>query len=147
MTLRMPLANPGRMKTLAILPLVLPLLAGTAIAQPAPLFAVPITGQLANGLAAAGQATGYDNGVGEVWVAFPGSMRCTGTWSVRDPNPTIVIPVTCGARVRGEAIVTRQAGFMTGSAIVALSNGQRGQFVFGSLTYEQAFGQGRVRTR
>jgi len=114
---------------------------------PAPIFAIPITGQLANGNAAAGQATGFNNGVGEFWVAFPGSIRCTGTWAVRDPNPTIVIPVTCGARVRGEAIVTRQAGFMTGSAIVALSNGQRGQFVFGDLTYEQAFGQGRVRTR
>ncbi|QRE74630.1 hypothetical protein [Methylobacterium aquaticum] len=123
------------------------LLIGTASAQPAPIFAIPITGQLANGHAAAGQATGYDNGVGEFWVAFPGSIRCTGSWSVRDPNPTIVIPVACGSRLKGEAIVTRQAGLMTGSAIVALSNGQRGQFVFGDLTYEQAFGQGRVRTR
>ncbi|WP_281287344.1 hypothetical protein [Methylobacterium terricola] len=43
--------------------------------------------------------------------------------------------------------MTRQAGFMTGSAIVALSNGQRGQFVFGDLADEQAFGQGRARTR
>lgn len=135
------------MKKLA-LPVLLPaLLAGAANAQPAPIFAIPITGQLANGTAAAGQATGYDNGVGEFWVAFPGSIRCTGSWSVRDPNPTIVIPVKCGARVRGEAIVTRQASFMTGSAIVGLSNGQRGQFVFGDLTYEQAFGQGRVRTQ
>lgn len=127
--------------------LVAALLIGTASAQPAPIFAIPITGQLANGYAAAGQATGYDNGVGEFWVAFPGSIRCTGSWSVRDPNPTIVIPVACGSRLKGEAIVTRQAGLMTGSAIVALSNGQRGQFVFGDLTYEQAFGQGRVRTR
>lgn len=115
-------------------------------AQPRPVFAIPITGQLTNGAAAAGQATGYDDGTGELWVAFPGSMRCTGTWSVRDPNPTIIIPVSCGKRLRGEAIVTRQAGFMSGSAIVALNNGQRGQFVFGSLTYEQALGMGRVRT-
>jgi len=122
------------------------LLPGAAVAQPAPLFAIPITGQLTNGAAAAGQATGYSSGVGEFWVAFPGSIRCTGTWAVRDPNPTIVIPVTCGPRVHGEAIVTRQAGFMTGSAIVALSNGKRGQFVFGDLTYDQAFGMGRVRT-
>ncbi|WP_157063892.1 hypothetical protein [Methylobacterium tarhaniae] len=85
--------------------------------------------------------------MGEFWVAFPGSIRCAGTWSVRDPNPTIVIPVTCGARVRGEAIVTRQAGLMTGSALVALSNGRRGQFVFGDLTYNQAFGQVRMQTR
>lgn len=131
-----------------LLPLLLPILmSSTVSAQPAPVFAIPITGQLTNGAAAAGQATGYNNGIGDFWVAFPGSIRCTGTWSVRDPNPTIIIPVTCGARVHGEAIVTRQAGFMTGSAIVALSNGKRGQFVFGDLTYDQAFGQGRVRTR
>lgn len=123
------------------------LLASPVHAQPKPVFAIPITGQLTNGAAAAGQATGFDNGVGEFWVAFPGSMRCAGNWSVRDRNPTIVIPVTCGARVSGEVIVTRQAGLMTGSAIVALSNGQRGQFVFGDLTYDQAFGLGRVRTR
>ncbi|GJD62132.1 hypothetical protein [Methylobacterium frigidaeris] len=135
------------MKKLAYLSLLPALLTGAANAQPAPIFAIPVTGQLTNGIAAAGQATGYRHGLGEFWVAFPGSIRCTGTWSVRDPNPTIVMPVTCGARVRGEAIVTRQPGFMTGSAIVALSNGQRGQFVFGDLTYEQAFGQGRVRTR
>jgi hypothetical protein len=118
-----------------------------AIAQPAAIFAIPITGQLTNGAAASGQATGYRDGHGDFWAAFPDSMRCSGTWAVRDPNPTIVIPVSCGTRVRGEAIVTRQAGFMTGSAIVGLSNGQRGQFVFGDLTFEQAFGQGRVRTR
>ena len=129
------------------LALVSVLLPGVAVAQPAPLFAISITGQLTNGSPAAGQATGYNNGVGEFWVAFPGSIRCSGTWAVRDQNPTIIIPVTCGARVHGEAIVTRQAGFMTGSAIVALSNGKRGQFVFGDVTYEQAFGQGRVRTR
>ena len=137
------------MKRLSLLSLAALIISAPASAQPAPapIFAIPITGQLANGNAAAGQATGFNNGVGEFWVAFPGSIRCTGSWSVRDPNPTIVIPVTCGARVRGEAIVTRQAGFMTGSAIVALNNGQRGQFVFGELSYEQAFGQGRVRTR
>ncbi|KMO44872.1 hypothetical protein VQ03_00795 [Methylobacterium tarhaniae] len=49
--------------------------------------------------------------------------------------------------MRGEAIVTRQAGLMTGSALVALSNGRRGQFVFGDLTYNQAFGQVRMQTR
>lgn len=73
-------------------------------------------------------------------------MRCTGTYAVRDPNPTIVVPVTCGSRIRGEAVITRQADLMSGTAIVELNNGKRGQFVFGNLTFEQAFGQGRVRT-
>jgi hypothetical protein len=115
-------------------------------AQPAPLFSLPITGQLSNGVPAAGQATAYNNGVGEFWVQFPGSMRCTGTYAVRDPNPTIVVPVTCGSRIRREAVITRQADLMSGTAIVGLNNGKRGQFVFGNLTFEQAFGQGRVRT-
>lgn len=66
------------MKKLA-LALVSVLLPGVVVAQPAPLFAIPITGQLTTGTAAAGQATGYNNGVGEFWVAFPGSIRCTGT--------------------------------------------------------------------
>lgn len=116
-------------------------------AQPAPLFSLPITGQLSNGVPAAGQATAYNNGVGEFWVQFPGSMRCAGTYAVRDPNPTIVVPVTCGSKIRGEAVITRQADLMSGTAIVGLSNGKRGQFVFGNLRFEQVFGQGRVRTQ
>ena len=80
-------------------------------------------------------------------MQFPGSMRCAGTYAVRDPNPTIVMPVSCSSRIRGEADITRQSDLMSGTAIVGLNNSKRGQFVFGNLTFEQAFGQGHVRTQ
>lgn len=48
----------------------------------------------------------------------------------------------------GEAVVTRQADLISGSAIVQLNDGTRGQFVFGDVTFEQAFGAGgTARTR
>lgn len=113
---------------------------------PQPMFSVPITGQLSNGAAAAGQATAYNNGRGEFWVHFPGGARCSGEYAVNDPNPTLVVPVSCSDGRRGELVATRQPGLMSGTAIVRLNNGMRGQFVFGNLTFEQAFGSGKVRT-
>ncbi len=74
------------MNKLALLSLLPTLLTAEANAQPAPIFAIPITGQLANGKAAAGQATGYDSGLGEFWVAFPGSIRCTGCGRCATPT-------------------------------------------------------------
>jgi hypothetical protein len=39
-------------------------------------------------------------------------------------------------------VVTRALDRISGSGIVALSDGSKGQFVFGNLKFDQAFGAG-----
>lgn len=113
-----------------------------------PILQIPVTGQLSNGSAAAGQATAFSDGQGEFWVQVPGAERCSGTYNVRDPNPTIVVPVSCGNGKRGEAVITRQADLVSGTAIVSLNDKTRGRFVFGRLTFDQVFGDGgRAKTQ
>jgi hypothetical protein len=131
------------------LALISPVVAGCVSSQgPRDLFSIPVTGQLSNGLAASGQATARSDGRGTFWVQFPAGPRCSGDYNVRDPNPTIVVPVSCTDGRRGETVITRQAGLMSGTAIVALNDRTRGQFVFGDLTFSQAFGSGGMaRTR
>lgn len=96
------------------------------------LFSIPVYGAFDGGDAAAGQATARSDGVSTFWVQIPGGARCLGQYNVRDTNPTLVVPVTCGATLRGEAVITRNADLMSGSAIVRLTNGKRGIFAFGA---------------
>jgi len=118
----------------------------TVSTEPQPILRIPVTGQLSNGVAAAGQATAFNNGRGEFWVKIPGGARCAGDYAVRDPNPTMVVPVMCDNGRKGQAVIARRTDLVTGTAIVRLNDGTRGQFVFGNLTFEQAFGSGRART-
>ncbi|WP_348935041.1 hypothetical protein [Aquabacter sp. CN5-332] len=39
-------------------------------------------------------------------------------------------------------MITRQMDLISGTAIVTLNDGTRGQFVFGNLRFDQAFGDG-----
>lgn len=112
------------------------------------LFSIPVTGEFSRGGPAAGQATARSDGVGTFWVQVPGGRRCSGEYSVRDPSPTLVVPVRCTDKRTGQVVITRQPGLMSGTAIVKLSDGTRGQFVFGDITFEQRFGTGgTARTR
>lgn len=103
---------------------------------------VPVTGQMAGGTPAAGQATANFNGHGEFWVKVPGGIRCSGTYDSLTTDPTLIVPVKCDDTRTGEAVITRQLDLISGTAIVRLNDGTRGQFVFGNLTFEQAFGSG-----
>lgn len=105
------------------------------------MFSLPVTGQFGS-VPAAGQATAYSDGVGRFWVQTPGGARCSGEYQVRDPSPTLVVPGKCTNGKSGQIVITRTANLMSGSAIVRLSDGTRGQFVFGDLTYGQTFGAG-----
>ena len=113
--------------------------------EPVAMFRLPVTGQFGS-TPAAGQVTAFNNGVGTFWVQTPGGARCTGEYQVRDPNPALVLAGKCTNGKHGQIVVTRTPDLMSGSAIVKLSDGTRGQFVFGNLTYGQAFGQGGVAT-
>lgn len=102
---------------------------------------VPITGDI-QGRPAAGQAVARSGGSGEFWVQEPGGPRCSGTYDPYDTNPTIIVPVSCTDGRSGETVITRQLDGLSGTAVVALNDGSRGQFVFGNVRYEQAFGSG-----
>jgi hypothetical protein len=107
---------------------------------------VPVTGQLADGTPAAGQATADFSGHGSFWVQVPGGVRCSGSYDANNTNPSIVAPVLCNDGRRGEAVITRQLNGLSGTAIVKLVDGTRGQFVFGDLRFDQAFGTGGIAT-
>ena len=121
---------------------------GAALAGCAQELRVPVTGQTSSGVPAAGEAIARTSGEGEFWVKIPGSTRCKGTYDSLSMSPTLVVDVRCDDGRSGEAVVTRQADFVSGSAIVRLNDGTRAQFVFGDVTFEQAFGDGgTARTR
>jgi hypothetical protein len=103
---------------------------------------VPVTGQYGGGIAAIGQATARGDGNGTFWVQAPAGLRCEGTYDSLDTNPSIIVPVKCTGGISGEVVIARRIGRGSGTAIAKLSNGQTGQFVFGDLTFEQAFGSG-----
>lgn len=109
-------------------------------------FSVPVTGQLADGTPAAGQATARTSGNGDFWVQVADGTKCSGTYNAYDTNPTIVVPVNCADGRSGQTIITRQLDGLSGTAIVTLDDGTRGQFVFGNLTFEQAYGSGGAKT-
>lgn len=110
------------------------------------IFRLPVTGEFSDRTPAAGQATAYSDGHGAFWVQVPGGPRCSGTYNAHDPNPTLVVAGVCSDGKEADVVITRQADLMTGTAIVKLSDGRRGQFVFGNLTFDQAFGAGTAHT-
>lgn len=103
---------------------------------------VPVTGQIGHGIAAAGEATANLNGKGDFWIQVPGGIRCSGAYDALDTSPTIVTPVGCSDGRTGQLVITRQLNLRSGTAIATLTDGTTGQFVFGDLKFEQAFGAG-----
>lgn len=106
---------------------------------------VPVTGQMAGG-PAAGQAIARWSGKGDFWVQAPAGLKCSGEYDPFDTNPTIVVPIKCTNGKTGEIVITRQLDGLSGTAIAKLSDGTEGQFVFGNLKFDQAFGSGTAST-
>lgn len=102
---------------------------------------VPITGQF-SGQPSAGQATARSDGTGSFWVQTPRGARCQGGYNPLDTNPTIVVNIYCDDGRRGEAVIARQMDGLSGTAVVSLNDGTSGQFVFGNIKLDQAFGDG-----
>ena len=103
---------------------------------------LPITGQMSDGTAAGGTATARTSGNGSFWVKIPAGPRCGGTYDSRSYAPTLIVPVACDDGRSGEAVITRQMDMVSGTAIVSLTDGTTGNFVFGNLSFDQAFGPG-----
>lgn len=109
-------------------------------------FKFPVSGQMGDGTPMNGQAVAKLNGEGSFFVAEPGGLRCDGRYDSRNSDPTLIVPVVCTDGTTGEAVITRQMDMMSGTVIARLDDGRTGQFVFGDLSFNQAFGAGAVGT-
>ncbi|WP_209427685.1 hypothetical protein [Pararhodobacter sp. SW119] len=104
-------------------------------------FSMPVTGVIGR-TPAQGQTTARTQGDSDFWVQTAGGLRCSGTYDAFDRSPTILAPVRCADGRTGNLVVTRTMDWSGGTAIGQLSDGTTGRFVFGNLTFEQAFGDG-----
>lgn len=109
-------------------------------------FSVPVTGNIGRD-AAQGQATASLSGDGTFWVLTTRGLRCDGIYDDNSTEPTISAKVTCNDGRTGNAIITRTLDMLSGTVIARLSDGTEGRFVFGNLSYEQAFGGAASRIR
>lgn len=106
---------------------------------------VPVTGVLGSE-PAQGAAVGNINGEGSFYVVTARGLRCDGSYDPLSTEPTLQSAIACNDGRTGNLIITRQMDMLSGTAIGRLSDGTEGQFVFGNITFDQAFGGGSVRT-
>ena len=79
------------------------------------------------------------SGVGTFSVYNTDGLNCHGTYDSLTMDITITAPVKCNDERTGTAIITRKSNLISGTAIVKLSDGSKGQFVFGDLSYAEEF--------
>lgn len=117
----------------------------TVLAGCATEMSVPVTGFIGNE-SAAGQSTARLGAPGDFWVQTLSGLRCEGTYDSSDVNPTIAIPARCNDGRTAQLLATRNTMTGGGTVIGRLSDGTEGRFVFGNLSFEQAFGGGGAQT-
>jgi hypothetical protein len=100
---------------------------------------VPVHGKMA-GAPVSGQATGRGDGKGVFWVDMPGGGRCHGEYDSLSKEHTFVVPAKCDDGRTGTITIIRNANLVGGKATAEISDGTRGQFVFGKdAKYEDEF--------
>ena len=99
---------------------------------------VPVTGEIGT-QPAQGQATAKFSGEGTFWVMTTRGLRCEGIYDSITTQPTITAPITCNDGRSGTAIITRTLDMLSGTVIARLDDGTEGRFVFGNLSFDQAF--------
>lgn len=60
-----------------------------------------------------------------------GSVKCSGTYDLRDRRPTITLPIKCTDGRTGQAVVTRAPDLMSAQGKVKLSDGSAGRLDVG----------------
>jgi hypothetical protein len=108
-------------------------------------FHSPIVGVIGNERAQ-GQATARMDGNGTFQVMTARGLECTGRYDSRDMNPTIRATATCNDGRTGTCIITRNIQRMTGTAICSDSRREFARFVFGDVSFAEAFGESRATT-
>ncbi len=122
------------------------LIAAASLSACANEVSVPATGRIGTELAQ-GAATARLSGEGSFFAMTPRGLRCEGTYDSLTTEPTLSVPIRCNDGRTGNLIITRQLNGISGTAIGRLSDGTLGQFVFGDLTFDQAFGGSGASTR
>jgi hypothetical protein len=61
-----------------------------------------------------------------------GSVKCSGTYDLRDRRPTITLPIKCTDGRTGQAVVTRAPDLMSAQGKVKLSDGSTGRLAVGT---------------
>lgn len=108
-------------------------------------FSVPVTGRIGEDLAQ-GQATAAASG-GTFSMATTLGLICQGNYDTTSREPTINAPVSCNDGRSGNLIITRTMDGLSGTVIGRLNDGTEAQFVFGNLTFDQAFSGSGARIR
>lgn len=101
----------------------------------------PVSGEIGRERAQ-GQYTARLSGEGSYFVLTSRGLRCDGTYDSLTTQPTITSQTACNDGRTGTLILTRSPRGGSGTAIGRLNDGTEARFVFGDLTFNQAFGDG-----
>lgn len=101
-------------------------------------YSLPVVGEL-DGEPAQGTSV-VSAAEGRFTVTAVSGLSCSGTHSSTDTSVTITAQVTCNDGQTGTALITRKSNFISGTAVIRLSGGRTGRFVFGDLSYGEEFG-------
>ncbi len=116
-----------------------------ALAACATEFHAPVSGVIGE-QRAQGQSTARIDGNGTFFVETVSGLRCEGTYDALDINPTIRAKATCNDGRSGTLLITRNISRGTGTAIGRLNDGTDARFVFGDISFAEAFGDSAART-
>lgn len=102
-------------------------------------FRSPVTGKI-GGETAFGYSTARFQGDSDFVVDTTKGLRCEGKYDALTQAKTITATATCNDGRTGELTIQRKEATLGGTAVGTLSDGTRGQFVFGKdIRYEDEF--------
>ncbi len=107
---------------------------------------VPVSGYIGDDRAL-GQATATTSGPGTFEAYTVDGLKCFGTYDDNSTAPTLSTKIECNDGRTGVLLITRTQQLTSGTAVGKLSDGTLGQFVFGDITFSQAFDNGTDRIR
>lgn len=119
--------------------------AAMALAGCATEFHAPVSGVIGRERAQ-GQSTARLDGNGTFTVSTLSGLTCNGTYNSLDQNPTIAANTTCNDGRTGRLLITRNINRGTGTVIGRLSDGTDARFVFGDISFAEAFGESGAAT-
>jgi hypothetical protein len=102
-------------------------------------FRFPVEGRM-GGVGTKGLATASGGGNGMFYIDVPGGGRCSGAYDSLNRDPVLTLRIECDDGRTGQITVTRKPDLINGVAVGTLSDGTRGQFVFGrNISYDAEF--------
>jgi len=94
---------------------------------------LPVSAKMNSGETFKGSTMASRNGARFSVESSRHSVKCSGTYDLKDRRPTITLPVKCTDGRTGQAEVTRAPDLMSGSGKVKLSDGSTGRLAVGKV--------------